>query len=317
MLAALKFVQGAVARKDFVPVLQHFKLKDGKVYGFNGALALCSPINSALEATPKAIPFLKAIEVCRDEAVGLTLTTNNKLIIKSGKFKATIDCEAAGEFPVLAPEGEEVPLTVDIIPILKKLLPFIADDASRPWARGILFRGKSVFATNNIVVIEHWLGTPFPVEVNVPRSAIVELLRIGTAPTSLRTTVDSISFLYPDGSWLRSQVYSLQWPDLAKVLERQSALVPLSGEVFTAIENLTHFVDEQGRLFFNGQVIGTTPETGGTTMQVETSLPVGCFNIKHFQLLSGVATDIDLTQYPAPCMFKGDNLRGAIAGIRY
>lgn len=318
MLSALKFVQGAVAKKDFVPVLQHFRLKDGKIFGYNGSLALCSPIGTPLEATPKALPFLKAVEVCQSEAVSLTLTTSKKLVIRSGKFKATIDCEAAGEFPDIFPEGEEILLPFDILPILKKLLPFIADDASRPWARGILFRGSSVFATNNIVVVEHWVGTPFPVEVNVPRSAIVELLRIGEPPVAIRTTEDSISFLYTDGRWLRTQVYSLEWPNLSKILDRDSTAVLIPDGFFKAVETLAPFVDEQGRLFLTeGHISTTETEENGTSVALDLNLAPCCFNVKHLQLLEGIVHKIDFSQYPSPCLFTGDNLRGAIAGVRY
>ena len=56
MLAALKFVQGAVARRDFVPALTHFYIADGFVKGYNGRIAICAPIDVDLVATPKAAP---------------------------------------------------------------------------------------------------------------------------------------------------------------------------------------------------------------------------------------------------------------------
>src|SRR5690606_31461165 len=107
MLDALKFVQGAVARRDFVPALTHFQIRDGYIRGFNGKIALCAPIDLDLDATPKAAPFIKAIEACRD-TVELSLTPNGRLAIRSGSFKAYIDCLEGEEFPNVEPEGDEV-----------------------------------------------------------------------------------------------------------------------------------------------------------------------------------------------------------------
>ena len=40
VLSALKFVQGSVAKKDFVPALKHVVIENATVRGFNGVLAL-------------------------------------------------------------------------------------------------------------------------------------------------------------------------------------------------------------------------------------------------------------------------------------
>ena len=54
MLKELKFVQGAVSSKDFIPALTHFRIENGTVRSFNGLLALCSPIALDIDCTPKA-----------------------------------------------------------------------------------------------------------------------------------------------------------------------------------------------------------------------------------------------------------------------
>ena len=70
MLEVLKFVKGAVGKKDYVPALTHFQIADGRITGFNGKISLSSPIALDLECCPKAIPFVKAIEACTDTAPG-------------------------------------------------------------------------------------------------------------------------------------------------------------------------------------------------------------------------------------------------------
>lgn len=248
MLKALKFVQGAVAKKDFVPALTHFQIKDGRVQGFNGNLSLSSPIDCDLEATPRATPFIKAIETCRD-TVAMSITPTGRLSIKSGKFKAFVECTEE-PFPEVVPEGEYITIEPGLLKAIKGMAPFIAQDASRPWATGILLRGGSAFATNNILVAEQWLGYQFPVEVNIPATAIKELLRVKEDPIGIQINDYSITFHFEGERWLRSNVSSLDWPDLAPLLDRETTQQPFPEGFFEALEDISSFADDLDRVFF-------------------------------------------------------------------
>ena len=315
MLETLKFVQGAVASKGFAPELTHFCIKDGMVKGFNGALALASPIDLALDVTPKAIPFIKAILACKDTTT-MTLTPTGRLSIKSGKFKAFVEC-IDDTYPDVQPEGEKIPITGDFMSALKKVAPFIAEDASKPWARGVLFNGQTITATNNIVVVQHWLTEPFPVKVNVPINAVKELIRIKDTLTHFSMSDRSITFYYSSGRWLRSNLIETAWPDIDRVLDKDSNQQAFPEGFFMAIEDIKHFAEETGRLILaDGKICTTLVEGEGASVLLD-NLPANkaSFNTKHLASIEGVADTIDLSQYPAPCIFYGDNLRGAIIGM--
>lgn len=315
MLDALKFVQGAVAKKDFVQALTHFHISGGFIKGYNGSLALCSPIDLDLEVTPKAAPFIKAIATCKD-TVQLNMTPAGRLAIKSGSFKAFVDCIDEA-YPDVQPEGEVLELDGALLKALKKLNPFIADDASRQWARGIMFRGPSAFATNNVTLVEYWLGYNFPVEVNIPKPAVQELIRIGEEPTKVQVCENSVTFHYASGRWLRTQTYSTQWPDMAKVLDRDSTQQPFPEGFFEALGDLLPFADDLERAFFLNTRMATTPADGlGASVDLAGLPEQGIYHIKQLQLLESIAETIDLSQYPAPCLFYGDRVRGAIVGMR-
>lgn len=315
MLDALKFVQGAVAKKDFVQALTHFHISGGFIKGYNGSLALCSPIDLDLEATPKADPFIKAIATCKD-TVQLNMTPAGRLSIKSGSFRAFVDCIDEA-YPDIQPEGEVLELDGTLLEALKKLNPFIAEDASRQWARGILFRGRSAFATNNVTLVEYWLGYNFPVEVNIPKPAVQELIRIGEEPTKVQVCENSVTFHYASGRWLRTQTYSTQWPDVAKILDRDSTQQPFPEGFFEALADLLPFADDLERVYFLNTRMATTPVEGlGASVDLVGLPEQGIYNIRQLQLLEAVAETIDLSQYPAPCLFYGDRVRGAIVGMR-
>lgn len=317
MLKSLKFVQGSVAKKDFVPSLSHFRIENGTVRGYNGMLALCSPIPFDITCTPKAEPLVKAISNCA-ETVQLTMTPAGRLSIRSGKFKAFVDC-VEGDTPHVHPEGEHVVIEgAALLQAFKTVAPFIGDDASRPWSNGVLLLGQSAFATNNITLVEYWTGITVPRPFNIPRAAVREMLRIGEAPESVQMTDVSITFHYSGGRWLRTQLFETQWPDLSKVLNKESNPQPLDARLFEALTNLKPFADKMGRILFcgAGKIATHDDETEGAGYELEGFDHTGVYQIDMLGLLEGNVKTIDWSLYPAPCMFFGDKLRGAIVGMR-
>src|SRR5574337_929986 len=153
MLESLNFVKGAVAKKDLVPAMTHFHISNGRIQSYNGKISLSAPIALDVDCCPKADPFVRAIEACTETAQ-LHLTPSGKLAIRSGKFRAHIDSVPEEMFPELEPEGEPVSVDGDLLPALTQLYDLVGEDASRPWATGILLDGGSAFATNNVLLAE-------------------------------------------------------------------------------------------------------------------------------------------------------------------
>ena len=316
MLDSLKFVQGAVAKRTSVPELTHFRIKDGRVKGYNGRLALCAPIPLNIDVVPKAVPFYRAIQTCKD-TVQLNLTPSGRISVRSKKFRAYVECLEDEAFPDVEPEGEFVEIDGHLLDSLKTLEPFIADDASRQWARGILFRGASAYATNNIVLIEKWLGYNFPHPINIPKDAVQEILRINEEPVRLQVTERNITFHYSNDRWLKSQNYDLAWPDLSKILDNESTPVKLSKWFFERLPDLLPFLDKLERVYLieNGLTTSLDDEIGAK-VTVKGVQEKGCYNYHQLLLLEPVLEKIDFSRYPKPALFFGDKLRGAIIGIR-
>lgn len=318
MLEALKFVQGAVAKKDFLPAMTHFVIEKGFVRSFNGTLALSAPIPLDIDCKPKADQFIKAISSCND-VVNLSLTPAKRLKVTSGAFKAFIECVDETTLHV-EPEGELFNFNGEaFMNALKVISPIVGDDAVRTWSNGVLFKGQSAFATNNIVLAEYWTGVDFPVVVNVPRIAIKEILRIGTPPVCGQITENSITFHFADGRWVRSQLLETKWPDLSRIFDAKpnAPYVPFPAQLFTAIDYLRPFGDKLGRIYFSEGVVSTTnvPEEGAF-FDIENFSYQGIYSMDMLDMLRDVAEQIDFTAYPAPCLFYGDCVRGAIVGMR-
>lgn len=321
MLEAFKFVRGAISTKDFVPALTHFRIKDRKILGFNGELALCCPIDVGLNCVPSAVPLVRAIETCKD-VVSLHLK-GSKLIIRSGPFTSYVNCIDEGDFPTFLVQGKIIDLPYDILPAIKILDSFVGEDASRPWACSILFDGQSAFATNNVLAVELWLGCQFPTRVGIPKSAISELLRIGKSPQRLQLGDGYLVFHFEDGGWLRASVLACSYPDIRATLDKVSGdLKPVPDDFFPKLKDIEPFLDKLGSVHVNKDRIASLPsEEDGTSFDFPEPLHVAdpiCLNGRQLLKLSGVADRFDFTRYPMAIPFRSRDglLRGAMAGIR-
>lgn len=328
MLKELKFVQGAVAKRDFVPAMTHFRIENGFVRAYNGTLALCSPIDFDLDCTPRADKLVKAISNCNDEdgPPVLTMSSNGKLRLKSGRYTTFIDT-VEGETPHVEPKGEVVQFDGELLlEAVRKLLPFIGDDAYRLWTNGLLLRGQSAFVTNNVTLVEYWLGTDVPFVVNIPKVALREMLRIGEPPTYAQLDKNSMTLHYEDRRWIRTQLLETAWPDLSRVLDVSNNPKPIDKELFVGIEKLSSDADAEGRVYIKGGRMSTVPlappgveeevaETGAH-YEIQDQELTGVYQIKMLNLLAPVATHADFSRYPEPALFFGERLRGAVIGMR-
>lgn len=318
MLKTLKFIQGAVAKKDFVPVLTHVHIKDGMIQAYNGTVTLCAPIDLDLECTPLATKFIKAIQTCKD-TVQMSITPTGRLSVKSKGFRTLIDC-SPDPFPSVSLEGERLPLPGEgFISALAALEPMIAEDASRPWARGILMDGKTANATNNIVVAQLWLDFAFPKRINLPHAAVNELIRIKDEPVEMIVTDTTATFIYEDGRWLRSQLYEAKWPDLHGFFKAR--VDPTGFDIpagfFEALREVAPFVDALSRVHIMDGLVATGGDLSmATTSEVEGLTGSGIYNITQLLLLEKVATKFNFQAWPAPAIFYGGKLRGSVVGMK-
>jgi hypothetical protein len=317
MIRELKFVQGAVAKKDLLPAMTHFRIEGGTVRSYNGTLAISCPIPLDIDCCPRADAMVRAIGNCQ-EATTITMTPGGRLSIRSGRFRALVDT-IEGETPHVQPAGE--PFAFDgaaFVEACRVLEPFIGADASRPWTNGVLLEGQSAYATNNTCLVQYWLGDAFPLRVNVPRAAIREILRVEEPPTHGQVDASSITFHYTDGRWIRSQLLAVEWPmDLISgLLDQPSSPATIPDAFFEGLEVIRGMADGTSRVYLKDGALRTHADHDeGAAWEVD--LPAeGLYNLKMLCLLRDVVTSIDLSLYPGPALFFGERLRGAIIGMR-
>lgn len=316
MLKELQFVRGSVSKSKIDSSLSHFKIQNGRIKGFNGLLSICTPIPLDLDCQPDASQLIKAIGNCRAQ-VEITTTPTGKLRLKSGVFKAFINCYN-DPIPDVEPEGELVPCNgVAMLDAMKKLVDFIGDDATHQWTNGIMFRDKVAMATNNVCLVQAWIGSVFPMPANVPATAVRELLRINEIPKFVQQTANSMAFHFSDDRWLRTQIYTTEWPDIdAMFTSEEWHPTPVPHGFWDGLDAIAPFAGKINAVYFKDGIMRTSmDDEDGAHVQID-GVPDSIFNINMLKLLQKSANKMDLTKYPAHGYFVGDRIRGLISGIR-
>lgn len=318
MLSSLKFAQGAIKKNGISPELEHYTIKDGRVTGFNGYMALSAPIDLDIEAMPNAAMFFKALQACGD-TVAISKTPSGRLHIQSGKFSAYIPC-LEKEIYEAVPSGTEHAAPAGMAAAFAKMLPFISDDASRPWAMGLSIGNGCYTATNNVVLLQQWAGHDLP-QINCPRFAVAEVARLRRDPVSIKVDGHSLSFIYDDGSWLRTQLLDQAWPldRMSQIMDRPANLTPIPEGFYEAVAKLAPFAAEASSPIFMSPAGLSTIQSeadDGVRFAME-GLPEAAFRLKAVQMLDGIMTGIDWTQHPNPCIFAGEACRGALIGMTF
>lgn len=323
MLSDLKFVIGAVAKKDIIPELTHIKIRQGWAQGFNGQISSATRINLDIDVMPWASEMIEAIQAC-DDTVALAVTKTGKLSVKSGNFKCFVPCMEMSDMSLQSfphPEGELVQVDGQFIEMLRALAPFMANDASRAWAMGIMIGSGSSFATNNVMLAQYYHGIKFPFQVTLPAQAVNEILKRKEPITHIQLTHNSLTIWFGRDKWLRSQLIEDAFPEqLHDVIEapgEPGVDVSEYPGLFEACEKLKRFTDEMGSIHFTGGAVSTTKELeDGAHIDVP-NLPGGkSFNVAHLLILKGLAKTVDFSPFPRPCRFWGINqrLRGVFTG---
>jgi DNA polymerase III sliding clamp (beta) subunit (PCNA family) len=317
MLEALQFVKGATSKENkYTPVLNHFHIADGRITGVNEVFGISAPITTDIHATPKGPDFAKAIEKCKG-TINLFME-NDRLVVKSGRMTVRIDCTTE-PFPMVQPEGKSFWLAPDFIDYVKLLIPFINKDNARAWARGLLLEGKTLTGTDNISLIQAFMGPEYepPIACVIPEPTLRELVRIKEKPSYATVSVRSITFCYPDGKWLCSRLMPNDWPAVTKFFEAQGELKELTADFWESIDTLKDFTDDNDSIFFDTDAMRTAYANSKVGASVEGQFPAtkGAIAGKFLLRLKGLATHMAFDDYPKPMLFVGDRIRGVLTGM--
>lgn len=314
LVKALKFV--ALAQKEVGQAYQtHVMLAHNQAVAFDGTIAAGHRIEEDIFACPHTLRLIDALAKC-GETLSVTQLDNDKLSIKSDKFKAFVPCVGKDMLATVAPDPPCAVIDDRIKKGLEVVSVLASDNAQHVVTASILLRAGSMVATDRHTMLEYWHGIDLPPGIALPKAGATAVLKANKPLAQFGFSSNSVTFYFEDGSWIRSQLYSEPWPNVDNVLNVTSNPWPLPETFYKGLDAVASF-SEDGNVHFKPNLLRShNSEHTGASYEV-IGLPSGpVFKAKQLKIIQPYVKTIDFIGKDGKAFFFGDNVRGAIVGGR-
>lgn len=312
---ALKFC--SLILKDHGTINEtHVHIQNEWITAFNSILAVGHRIDSNIHACPQIKLTLEALSKCRQN-IAITQLDNNRLSIKSEKFKAIIPCIATDLLSATIPD----PPIAEIDNRLKQAFNVMldSDNSQSIYSASILLNGESLVSSlSGSMLIEYWHGINLPKGLSIPKELIYPLNKITKNLTKFGFSNNSVTLYFEDDSWIRSQLYAEQWPSIDHVFDCKSNAWPFQTDFWKAVKSVAPF--GEGLVYFrDGRLYSHAQKGAGAEFELGGMVGSWCYPAKQLMNLEAWATHCDFqAQGPnGSCLYAaGKACRAVITGIR-
>ncbi len=317
LITAIEFCS-CVSEKVGAPYETHIGLRNNWAIAFNGFVAAGSPISEDIECYPHTMLLIDALSKC-DENYSLTKLDNDRLAIKSGKFKAIVPCLDPELMQRVEPDPQIVGITNKFKEAVEAVGVIASENANHVLTASVLMNGQTVISTNRVMVLECWHGLDLPPDVPLPKQFVAALAKQKKNLTGFGFSSNSATFYFEDGCWLKTQLYSDKWPDISRVLNVQANLWPIDDGFYKALAAVAPF-SEDGNVYFDTNLLMSHSDTTAGAQHECAGLPKGVvYPIKQLTIIKPYVQKIDWiangVHDSSYCLvFYGETMRGVIAG---
>lgn len=316
LLEALKFC-GSILSDKGAPVETHLILQNKTATAFNGILAAGVIIDEDIFAAPNNSLMIEALSKC-GQNYSMVQLDNGMISIKGNKFKAHVPCIDPSQLPQAIPDQPAIQITNDLIKAIEAVGVLATEDAQRVVAASILIRNDTCVATNGAILFEAWHGFKLPT-IAIPKAFVGPLTKQSKNVAWIGGSLNSISIFFEDNSWLKTQLYVEQWPNVDDIVNRKANYKSIPDNFWDGLAAVSPF-SVDGMVYFDNDLIKSHATDGvGASYEVKGLLKGPIFNHKYLTLIKPYATQIDFlaqgtTNNTTMLMFVGDRIRGALLG---
>lgn len=318
LIAALRFVSVAQAEIG-TPYQTHCRFINNTIIAYDGILAAGIPTDEDMQVCPHTMRFADALEKTRG-AFSLT-ALEGSLSVKTDRFQAFVPSIPPGDMPYMLPDAAQWPLGDDFRRAATIAGLFTTEGATTVHGSAITTRNGSLVGTNGLVVIEAAHGIATPPGLNIPKRFVQALEKINKPLTSFGAQWDSrgepqsFTVWFNDGSWLKTQLYQEQFPnvDLVLAFTETAIATDLPKDFYFALEAVASFSPEH-RVYLGEDKISSHPtDKQGASHSVKGVVPCGSFNSKFLSALKPYIQKIDFVGNERVVSFFGNLVRGCLA----
>ncbi len=291
LLKAISSVNGAVEKKNTIPVLQNIKIEAADEKVTLSATDMDILITSSFEVGMKTsgsttVPAQMFFDIVRkipdSSSIIISQESPTILQIKSGKSKYNLPCIEASEFPNLS-EGElsdEVEIAGDALgKMIDKTRFAISNDETRYYLNGLYLQAikkDEDFELRTVATDGHRMALSFlskikvetPFGVILPKKAVAEIRRVVDGLESIKISVSRAKIkIVAKQTVIVSKLIDGEYPDYDRVLPKANNQIAVVNkkDFFDCVDRVSTVATDKNRL------IKLTAENGKINLQVNTN----------------------------------------------
>jgi DNA polymerase-3 subunit beta len=291
LLKAIANVNGAVEKKNTIPVLQNIKIevKGDKVHFAATDMDILVTVNFDADiknggsTTVPAQMFFDIVRKIPDLAsIMISQESPTILQIKSGKSKYSLPCIEASEFPNLSEGelGQEIEIEGDkLAKMIDKTRFAISSDETRYYLNGLFLQSikkDSGFELRTVATDGHRMALSYlPCDnlnsefgVILPKKSVAEIRRIIDGSKKIKISVSRVKIkIVSDNTVLVSKLIDGEFPDYEKVLPKSNNQISVINKkaFFDCVDRVSTVATDKHRS------LKLIIENGKMNLQVNTS----------------------------------------------
>lgn len=301
LLKALGSVNGAVEKKNTIPVLQNVKITaaSGKIELYATDMDIlvnsifAADVKSEGSTTVPAQMFYDIVRKIPDGAITINQESATILQIKAGKSKYNLPCIDASEFPAISEGelGEEIEIeSSKLIRMIDKTRFAISNDETRYYLNGLFLQASKrgdAFELRSVATDGHRLALAYIQNANLktefgvilPKKSVGEVRRICEGSEKVKISVSRAKIkVANENSTLVSKLIDGDFPDYEKVLPKQNTQIATINKklFFDAVDRVSTVASDKHKS------VKMIVENGKVTLQI--SANDGSFAYEEFEV---------------------------------
>lgn len=297
-------------KENDTPQSRNVLLNEGWLVLYNGILAGALKVDAGVNCYVNR-KLLESALAHVGKKLAMTVLPTGDLVVQSGDYHSVVPGANPAEIIPTPPDANVYAINDAVRTALVRAGRLAADSAQEVHHASVLLNGQTVVGTNNRALVESWHGYQLPVGTPLPKIAVTALDKYGDTLAGFGMGIETVTFHFADGGYIRSQFYNAPWPEqitgsYANLFEGQPAPATPPKGFFDAVRQVQPFghpTDSGGEIVLLRQEMVQTHEDAerGASIAVKGLFDEGAFNARDLLALEDLCHTIII----APGRFIG------------
>lgn len=315
------WITDALSAKNIAREMTHYRVESGEIRATDGRLTAGHPFD---HPGPFLVPGSEFEKLVRRMPDDCTLTVKeDSIVLRSGRSSGNIKTLPVEQwsYPGIDEDGwQDAP--EGLIDVLKKIRPFVSDNATQAWALGVALQYGYAYATNNIAIAGARIDSVGDINCILPVWAVDFIVDRSEGLESWQWTANYVAFRWANGAWMRAQLIDSTFPANASeaVRKMENYLPPqaISDEfrkAFTKAIELCSDAVHVSNTHIGGTFGAANFQDGVEVETLEENVHT-IWGARYLKPVIAESTHWEPMSWPGRTAFRGKHLFGFIMGRR-